>query len=120
MAQRLRNGQYQTVENETFRGMVEASVMLTAYIVLQDKNNAHYEQRASLSNTLFQAATPREQKESIVRLFCWWAVNDATVVQEYVAGGGDPTKITDEALDSAVLAFWDTVAGVVQPEGSEE
>lgn len=110
----LRSGQYQTVENETFRGMVEASVMLTAYIVLQDKDNAHYEQRASLSNTLFHAATPREQKESIVRLFTWYAVNDATVVQQYVAGGGDPTAIADEALDSAVMEFWNTVAGVAE------
>ena len=119
MASYLRSEQYQTVENETFRGMVEASVMLTAYIVLQDKNNAHYEQRASLSNTLFHAATPREQKESIIRLFTWYAVNDATVISQYVAGGDDPTRITDEALDATVMAFWNTVAGVADTESEE-
>lgn len=112
----MRYEQYQVVENPAFRGMVEASVMVTAYAVLNDTDHENYEQRASLARTLFHAATPRQQVESIIRLFTWYAVNDATVIQQYQNNSGNVAAISDEAMDNAVAAFWDTVAGVVEGE----
>lgn len=104
--------QAQTVANAGFRGLVKASMMITAYQVLRNTSHPNYQQRAGLSRTLLYAMTPPEAVETIIELFCWWAVNDATVIAQFKAGAGDVSKISDEAIDAAVLGFWDDASAV--------
>ena len=115
-----RYAQAEAVENEGFRGLVKASVMVTAYTVLRDTDEPNYEQRAALSRTLLFAGTPQSDVDDIITLFCWWAVNVPAVQQESYAGGNgfQPEQISDQTIDEAVLAFWDD-ASAVDPEGSE-
>mgnify|MGYP007115078235 CR=1 FL=1 len=109
--------QAQVVADAGFMAMVEASVMVVAYQVLQDTENPDYEQRAGLSRTLLYVMTPQSTVDSIVKRFAWWVVNDPTVIAEYGAGGGDVQQISDQAIDAAVLAFWSD-ASAVGMEGS--
>lgn len=109
---KTRYTQAQTVANEGFRGLVKASLMVNAYIVLVDTDHPNHAQRAGLSRTLLYAMTPPSTIEAIIELFCWWAVNDATLIAEYSAAGGDIAQITDETIDAAVLAFWDDASAV--------
>lgn len=116
-----RYAQAEAVAHPGFRGLVTASVMVIAYQVLQDTDDPNYEQRAGLSRTLLFAGTSQSDIEGVVTLFCWWAVNVPEVQQEsYASGNGfQPEQISDQTIDAAVLAFWDSAADV-QPEGSEE
>ena len=104
--------QAQVVSSPDFRAMVEASVMLTAYTVLNDTAHPEWAQRAGLSRTLLYVMTPQATVDSIVKRFAWAVVNDAAVIAEYSAAAGDVKKISDQAIDAAVLAFWDTASDV--------
>lgn len=116
-----RYAQAEAVAHTGFRGLVKASVMVTAYQVLRDTDNPNYEQRAGLSRTLLFAGTPPETIDAIVTLFCWWAVNVPAVQNESYAGGNgfQPQQISDQTIDAAVLAFWDD-ASAVRPENEQE
>lgn len=110
--------QAQVVENPAFMAMVEASVMVVAYQVLKDTDNPNHIQRAGLSRTLLYVMTPQETVDSILKRFAWWVVNDGDVIGEYAAGGGNVEQISDQAIDAAVLDFWDD-ASAVEPESEE-
>lgn len=115
-----RYAQAEAVAHSGFRGLVKASVMVTAYKVLRDTENPNYEQRAGLARTLLYSMTPPETVDDIVGLFCWWAVNvPAVQIESYEGGDGfKPQQISDQTIDAAVLEFWDDAAAV-QP-GSEQ
>lgn len=104
--------QAQVVADPGFLAMVEASAMVVAYGVLNDTDHPEWAQRAGLSRTLLYVMTPQESVDSIVKRFAWWVVNDPAVISEYQVGSGDVAQISDQTLDAAVLAFWDTAAGV--------
>lgn len=115
----MRHTQAQVVDDPGFRAMVEASVMVVAYKVLKNTNNPNWQERAGLSRTLLYVMTPQSTVDSIIKRFAWWVVNDAGVIGEYAAGGGDVSKISDQTIDAAVEAFWDDAAAV-QPESEQE
>lgn len=109
--------QAQVVEDPAFMAMVEASVMVIAYQVMKDTSNPNWAQRAGLSRTLLYVMTPQETVDSIIKRFAWWVVNAPAVIGEYGAGGGDVSKISDQAIDAAVLGFWDDASAVDPDEG---
>lgn len=113
----MRYTQAQVVADPGFFAMVEASVMVVAYQVLKDTDHPDWQQRAGLSRTLLYVMTPQETVDSILKRFAWWVVNDPTVIAEYGAGGGDVQQISDQAIDAAVLAFWND-ASATYGEGS--
>lgn len=110
--------QAQVVADPSFLAMVEASVMRVAYTVLKDTSNPNWAQRSGLSRTLLNVMTPQSSVDSVIKRFAWWVVNDTAVITDYSAGGGNVQQISDQALDAAVLAFWDD-ASAVYPEGEE-
>ena len=101
-----------TVANEGFRGLVKASVVVSAYTILQDTDHPNFEQRAGLCRTLLFAMTPPETVAAIVELFAWWAVNDGGVIAAYEQAAGDISQIPDAVIDEAVEAFWDAASGL--------
>lgn len=113
-----RYAQAEAVAHSGFRGLVKASVMVTAYQVLSDTTNPNYEQRAGLARTLLYAMTPPDTVDDIVKLFCWWAVNVPAIQQESYGGGNgfEPQVISDQSIDAAVLGFWDDASGTYEGE----
>lgn len=104
--------QAQVVADPAFLQMVEASVMVAAYQVLHDTDHPDFEQRVGLSRTLLYVMTPQSTVDSIIKRFAWWVVNDATVIAEYGAASGNVQSISDQAIDAAVMGFWDTASDV--------
>lgn len=104
--------QAQVVADPAFLAMVEASVMVVAYHVLQDTNHPNHAQRAGLSRTLLYVMPPQETVDSIIKRFAWWVVNDSSVIAEYTASSGNVQQISDQSIDAAVLAFWGDASAV--------
>ena len=111
-----RYDQSQIAASPEFLTLVEMSVLIAAYRVLQDTSDPNYAQRAGLARTVMFAATPQEQRDSITRLFAAWVVNDGDVISEYTGGGGTISAISDQAFDDSVMEFWNFAADAVELE----
>lgn len=106
----IRAIQYEVVQDDGFRGAVEASAMAVAHEVLtEDESTPGHEQRVAVAAALFQG-DPGDI-ERFTRLFAWKAVFDQTVqLQVWKNGEVSTDDLDDDLMDSIVRDFWDMAA----------
>lgn len=105
----IRYIQAQIVQDQLFRGAIEASVMRVAYEILQSSTTGNPRKAAE---AMFRGMG--SEKERFITLFGWYVVFQpaAPSWNLWVDGAIDVSQLPDNDVDQLVRGFWPTVASI--------
>lgn len=109
--------QWRAVQDEGFRGAIEASCVFAAMQVRnEDASTPGHEARMSLALTFLLPEIGN--RGAFLAQFCWRAAMNPTLLGQAVTESGiDAGAMDAGALDYVVQSHWDEIAGVTDSEG---